>query len=163
MTHYFLGNFCTMVDNCIIYQSAQYGPKIFFLGKRWLVLPGINLKWKLILLLIFLHQSHIWQNVILKLWFSSHGPKCYRQIKLQDSLKYNISRMMWMIKFIFGMQIRSCWSLQYLQKNMEDEVDLLHKDKHKRFLQCNSVTLHLYSQACASTSNNKFAVPLQYL
>ena len=40
-----------------------------------------------------------------KFWFSSYGPKCCQPIKLQDSLKCNISRMKWMMKFIFGMQI----------------------------------------------------------
>ena len=38
-------------------------------------------------------------------WFSSYGPKCCQPIKLQDSLKCNISRKNWMIKFIFGLQI----------------------------------------------------------
>ena len=40
-----------------------------------------------------------------KFWFSSCGPKCSHPIKLQDSLKCNISRKKWMMKFIFGMQI----------------------------------------------------------
>ena len=40
-----------------------------------------------------------------KFWFSSYGPKCYRPIKLQNSLKCNISRKKWMMKFIFGTQI----------------------------------------------------------
>ena len=53
-----------------------------------------------------------------KLWFSSYGWKCCQQIKLQDSLKCNISRKKLMKKLIFGMQINievfyklilSCW------------------------------------------------------
>ena len=40
-----------------------------------------------------------------KLWFSSYGPKCCQPIKLQDSLKSNISRKKWMMKFIFRKQI----------------------------------------------------------
>ena len=40
-----------------------------------------------------------------KFWFSSYGPKCYQPIKLQNSLKCNISRKKWMVKFVFGMQI----------------------------------------------------------
>ena len=51
--------------------------------------------------MIFHHQSHIWQ----KLWVSSYEPKCCQPIKLQDSLKCNISRKKWMMKFIFGIQI----------------------------------------------------------
>ena len=40
-----------------------------------------------------------------KFWFSSYGPKCCEPIKLQDSLKCNVSRKKRMIKFIFAMQI----------------------------------------------------------
>ena len=40
-----------------------------------------------------------------KFWFSSYGPKSCQPIRLQDSLKCNISRKKWIIKFIFGMQI----------------------------------------------------------
>ena len=42
---------------------------------------------------------------LVKLWFSIYEPKCCQPIKLQDSLKCNISRKKWMIKFIFGLQI----------------------------------------------------------
>ena len=40
-----------------------------------------------------------------KFCFSSYGPKCCQPIKLQDSLKCNISRKKWMMKCIFCMQI----------------------------------------------------------
>ena len=40
-----------------------------------------------------------------KFWFLSYGPKCCQPIKLQDSLKCNISKKKWMTKFIFSMQI----------------------------------------------------------
>ena len=75
---------------------TQNGPKIVFFR---LVFPGNNLKWRLVLLLIFCYQSYIWQNS----QFSSYGPKFCRPIKLQDSLKCNISRKEGMMKFIFGM------------------------------------------------------------
>ena len=55
-----------------------------------------NLKLKLILLLIFHRQSQIWQD-------SSSG--CCQPIKLQDSLKCNISGKKWKIKCDFCMQI----------------------------------------------------------
>ena len=42
---------------------------------------------------------------LVKFWFSSNGPKCCQPIKLQDSLKCNILRKKWMMKFIFHMQI----------------------------------------------------------
>ena len=41
-----------------------------------------------------------------KFWFSIYGPKCCQPITLQDSLKCNISREKWMMKFIFGMEIK---------------------------------------------------------
>ena len=40
-----------------------------------------------------------------KFWFSSYEPKWCQPIKLKDSLKCNISRKKWLMKFIFGMQI----------------------------------------------------------
>ena len=40
-----------------------------------------------------------------KFWFSSHGPKCCQPINLQDSLKCNISKTKWIMKYIFVMQI----------------------------------------------------------
>ena len=39
-----------------------------------------------------------------KFWFPSYGPKCSQPIKFQDSIKYNISRKKWIMKYIFGMQ-----------------------------------------------------------
>ena len=40
-----------------------------------------------------------------KFWFSSYGPKCCWLIRLQDSLKCNISRNEGMIKILFDMQV----------------------------------------------------------
>ena len=40
-----------------------------------------------------------------KFWILSYGPKCCQPIKLQDSLKCNIVRKRWMVKYIFCMQI----------------------------------------------------------
>ena len=96
-----------------------------------------------------------------KLWFSNYGPKCCCLIKLQDSCKGNIS-----VQFISGIQIKikvfcklilsllvcvarhaqstQNWkfaSLQYFQKSMWDEVGCLPADKHKCFLQVNSIAL----------------------
>ena len=67
-------------------------------------------------------------------------------------------------------------SLQYLKKEVRDEVDFLHADKHQSFLQVDFNTLGIkvsykvilsllmgmikYSQ---STQSNKFAISLQYL
>ena len=47
-------------------KVPKMAPEIAFFGFFWkilsLVFLGNNLKWKVILLLMFLHQSHIWQN-----------------------------------------------------------------------------------------------------
>ena len=77
--------------------------KIFCIFWKTLTLLffGNDLKWKLILLLIFCGQSHIWKISE----YTSCGPKFCQQIKLQDSLKDNISRKNWMLKFIFDMHI----------------------------------------------------------
>ena len=78
-----------------------------------------------------------------------------------------------MMNFIFGMQIDievfcklilsflgvcnqacpkvpkiSLHILQYLQKSMGNKVDFLPADKHKNFLQIDSITLGVHSQAC---------------
>ena len=60
-----------------------------------LVVRGNSLKWKLILLL-FHHQSHIWQN---------SSSWCCQPIKLQDSLKCNISRKKSIMNCVFCMHI----------------------------------------------------------
>ena len=111
-----------------------------------------------------------------KLWFSSYGPKCCQPIKLQDSLKCNISKKKWMTKFIFSMQInievfyklilsfcvfcvcsiRRAQStqnkkFQYLcnisRKDWGGELDFLPANEHRRFLQVDSITLGLRSQS----------------
>ena len=102
-----------------------------------------------------------------KFWFLSYGSKCCWPIKLQGCLICNISREKRMMQFIFGMQmniaelyklILSFWleypvmpkipkTRTYLQKNMGDEVDFLPADKRKKFLQVDSISLGVCSQA----------------
>ena len=83
--------------NFIFAQIWAKRAQNMFFGIFWKILSlvffGNNLKWKLLLLLIFRHQV------------SSYGPKYCQPIKLQDSLKCNISRKKWMIKCTFGMKI----------------------------------------------------------
>ena len=45
-------------------------------------------------------------------------------------------------------QIPKIRSLQYLQKNMGDEVDFLPADKHESLIHCGSITLGVHSQTC---------------
>ena len=111
-----------------------------------------------------------------KFWVSAYGPKCCQPINLQHSLNCNILRKKWMMKFVFYMQINievfkkvmlSLWlsltrhaqstqissiSLQYLHKSKGYEVDFLHVDKHKRFLQDDMVCIARNAQ---STQNNR--------
>ena len=67
-------------------------------------------------------------------------------------------------------------SLQYLKKEVRDEVDFLHVDKHKNFLQVHFSALGIkvsykvillllmgMMKHSQSTQSNKFAISLQYL
>ena len=109
-----------------------------------------------------------------KFWFSSYGPKCCQPIKLQDSLKCNISRKKWMMKFVFCIQINikvlyklilSFWvcATRHVQSTQNKKfaylcnisskawgmkLIFLPANKHKGFLQVDSITLSLFSQAC---------------
>ena len=85
-----------------------------------LVFPGNNPKWKLILLLIFYNQSHIWQNS----GSSLMGQIYCQPIKFQDFVKCNISR------------------------KVNGEVYFWHADKHWGFLQVDNIILGVCSQAC---------------
>ena len=46
---------------------------------------------------------------------------------------------------------------------MGDEVNFLPADKDKSFLQDDSITLDVHTQACPSTQNNRFTISLQYV
>ena len=46
---------------------------------------------------------------------------------------------------------------------MGDEVDFLLADKHKRFLQDDSITLGMHSKTCPKYPNNRFTKSLQYV
>ena len=110
-----------------------------------------------------------------KFWFSSYGPKCCQPIKLQDSLKCNISRKKWMMKSIFGLQINidvlyklmlSFWvcatrhvvpkvpkitSLYIFAISPEKHgrfFGFLPANKHESFLQVDSIALGFCCQAC---------------
>ena len=104
-----------------------------------------------------------------KFCFSNYGPKYYWQIKLQDSLKINISRKKGVMKFIcmqintgvFYKLILSFWvclarhaqssqnkKFTYLcnsPKNVGNEVNFLATDKYQNFLQIDYITLGVCS------------------
>ena len=93
-----------------------------------------------------------------------------------------------MMKFIFGIEINmevfymlmlSFWvcvtrhaqstqnnqfaiSLQYLKKDVSDELDFLHADKHKSLLQIDTMTLMEICRHYQKSQNNEFSMHLQY-
>ena len=85
---------------------------LFFLGK--------NLKWKYCCWYFTINP------VSGKFLFSSYVPKCWQPSKSQDSLKCNISKKKWTMKFIFAIQI-----------NIEN------------FLQVDTIILGVCNQACS--------------
>ena len=54
-------------------------------------------------------------------------------------------------------------SLQYLKKEVNDEVDFLHADKHESLLQIDSMILMEIVKYSQSSQNSKFGMSLQYL
>ena len=130
------------------------------------------------MLLLFDHQSHILQNFGSQVPKSAvKMPKCCWPIKLQESLKWSISIKKWMVKFIFGMQkfevfyklILSFWvsitrfSQSTQNKKFGDVVDFLPADKFESFLQVNSITLGVHSQACPNYQKHQVWITSQYL
>ena len=53
--------------------------------------------------------------------------------------------------------------LQYLQKEVNGEVDFLHADKHESFLQIDTMIFMGMVKHSQSSQNSKFALSLQYL
>ena len=81
--------------------KLTYGPKIEFFWIFWnlpLVFLGSNIKWKLIFLLIFQHQYHIWQK-------SGSPVKWCQPMKFKGSSKCNMARKTWMMNFTFGLEV----------------------------------------------------------
>ena len=54
-------------------------------------------------------------------------------------------------------------SLQYLKKEVRDEVDFLHADKHECFLEIDSMIFNDMVKHSRSSQNSKFPMSLQYL
>ena len=122
-----------------------------------------------------------------KFWFPSYGPKCCRSIELQDSLKCNISKNKWMMKFIFGMQrnikifyklILSFWvcASRHAQSTQNKKLaylcNIFRKSGGMKFffyLQINTKVFYkvivsfCVTRLVQSTQNNKFAISLKYL
>ena len=54
-------------------------------------------------------------------------------------------------------------SLRYLKKEVSDEVDILHADKHESLIQIDTMVLMGMAKHSQSSQNSKFAMSLQYL
>ena len=53
--------------------------------------------------------------------------------------------------------------MQYLQKEVNDEVYFWHADKHRSLLQVDTINLSLCNQACPKYPKEKVCISLQYL
>ena len=123
---------------------------------------------------------------LVKFWVSSYGPKCCQPIKLQDSLKCNVSRKKWMMKCIFRMKIniKVFYKLILLfwvcatrdTQNIQNKFAYLSNIPRKAwemklflclqintsFLQVDNITLGLFSWACRKNPKqqvyNMFAI-----
>ena len=132
------------------------------------------------------------QNYLLslaKFWFSSYGPKCCWPIKLQESLKCNISKKRWTMKCIFGIQINievfykfilSSWVYvaRHAQNTQNEKFGYLWNISRKTWgmklifcLQANTKIFYklivslwvCVARHARSTQNNKLIISLQYL
>ena len=115
-----------------------------------------------------------------KFWFSSYELKCCWSIKLQDSLKCNISRKKWMMRVTCGMQINMVvfymlillfwvYAARHAQstQNRSFHIFAIFTEKHggwkslpadKARKKGGSITL-----GDTRIQNNKFAISLQYI
>ena len=149
----------------------------------WLVFLESNPDWKLILSLIFYHQSHIYQVLGLELL------KCSQPIKLQDSLKCNIARKKWIMKFISDMEINievfyklilAFWVClgRHAQSTQNKKsayfCNIFRKMWEMRLIFCLSINANIFYKLIVSlvlciashaqcNQGSKFAISLQYL
>ena len=64
---------------------------------------------------------------------------------------------------ILGVYGKYAVSWQYFKKELSDEVDFLHTEKHAIFLQINTMTLFRMVTHSQTFKNSKFVLSLQYL
>ena len=146
-------------------------------------LVGINLKWKLF---FFYFSSPI--PYLVKFWFSVYGPKYCQPIKLQDSLKCDISKKKWMMNFYHGIHIKikvvyklmlSFWVCvtthgQCIQNKCSYVCTTSRKSWGIKLIFCLQISKNVFYKLIVSilmflarhaqvTQNNKFAISLQYV
>ena len=123
-----------------------------------------------------------------KFWILNYGPKCCQPVKLQDSLKCNIVRKRWMMKFTFCMQINievfckvilSFWvsvtrHAQSTQNKFAYLCNISIKAWGMKLIFCLQITPKVFykmivslwvcvARQVQSTKNNQFTRSLQYL
>ena len=79
---------------------------------------------------------------------------------------YNMIVLLWVCvaRHVQGTQNnRAAISLQYLKKNVEDEVDFSPANKHQGFLQIDTIILGVCGEVCPNCPISKFAMSLKYL
>ena len=99
-----------------------------------LVFSGNNLNWKLVLLLIFHHQSHIWQNS--GSWVIGQNAVTQSNCRIASNV---------------------------ISQGRSGKVHFWNADKHQSFLQVDSITFSVHSKAYRKYPKNKLAISFQYL
>ena len=102
-------------DRALFSRKIHFCPKMGKKCPKWLLNRVFWIFWKIFSFSFYWKLAKMETNILvdispqipylIKVLFLSYGPKYCQPIKLQDSLKYNISRKKWMMKFVFGMQI----------------------------------------------------------
>ena len=64
---------------------------------------------------------------------------------------------------VSGNHIARIFKMEYLRKEVKDEVYFWHRDKQGSLLQVDAIILSVCNQSCPKYPNNKFAISLQYL
>ena len=75
-----------------------------------------------------------------KFCFLIYEPKCSQSVRLQDYLKYDISRKKWGIKFAFFMA-------SHAQRSMSNKL-IFCADKHVSYLQVDAIICGWCDEAC---------------
>ena len=62
---------------------------------------------------VYVFMTFCKNNMFTKIWFLSYGPKTWKQIRMQDSLNYNISQKTWGVKLNFLLWLKVQESTKY--------------------------------------------------
>ena len=164
-------------------NSPQNRAFRFFRKILSLVSLGNNLKWKLILLLIFNTNPMSGKALGFQLWaqmlsankMTGFFKMSYLKEEVNDELYFlhvdkhwSVLQVDTIILVVYNQACpkypkQVCISLQYLQKSMGWEIDFLPADKNKIFCKLIISLWVSIARHAQSTQNNKFTTSLQYL